>query len=165
MWCTDSLTSNNCTRCPHCIYVFCIRLRTNGDFRLLACSILSMSTFGWFSSVWFILADVSEPSVRSIFKGLMYEVWMVRGERGIYIYRVWVCSRWQGQWGREASGVQIHWKKIRTQRNTHNNLTATRLAPLYLPFHTYPSTLNRPIPDASLPHWPCHLEQTRTRYI
>jgi len=26
-----SLTFNNCTFCPHCIYVFCIYLRTNGD--------------------------------------------------------------------------------------------------------------------------------------
>ena len=23
-WCTNSLTFNNCTLCPHCIYVFCI---------------------------------------------------------------------------------------------------------------------------------------------
>jgi hypothetical protein len=23
---------NNCTLCPHCIYVFCIYLRTNSDF-------------------------------------------------------------------------------------------------------------------------------------
>ena len=30
-WCTKSLTFNNCTRCPHCIYVFCIYLRTNSD--------------------------------------------------------------------------------------------------------------------------------------
>ena len=29
--CTNSLTFNNCTFCPHCIYVFCIYLRTNGD--------------------------------------------------------------------------------------------------------------------------------------
>ena len=28
---TTSLTSNNCTLCPHCIYVFCIYLRTNSD--------------------------------------------------------------------------------------------------------------------------------------
>ena len=28
-WCTNSLTFNNCTLCPHCIYVFCIHLRTN----------------------------------------------------------------------------------------------------------------------------------------
>jgi hypothetical protein len=27
-WCTNSLTFNNCTLCPHCIYVFCIYLRT-----------------------------------------------------------------------------------------------------------------------------------------
>ena len=25
------LTFNNCTLCPHCIYVFCIYLRTNND--------------------------------------------------------------------------------------------------------------------------------------
>ena len=30
-WCTTSLTFNNCTFCPHCIYVFCIYLRTNSD--------------------------------------------------------------------------------------------------------------------------------------
>ena len=29
--CTTSLTFNNCTLCPHCIYVFCIYLRTNSD--------------------------------------------------------------------------------------------------------------------------------------
>ena len=30
-WCTNSLTFNNCTFCPHCIYVFGIYLRTNSD--------------------------------------------------------------------------------------------------------------------------------------
>jgi hypothetical protein len=30
-WCTTSLTLNSCTFCPHCIYVFCIYLRTNSD--------------------------------------------------------------------------------------------------------------------------------------
>jgi hypothetical protein len=30
-WCTTSLTSNNCTLCQHCIYVFCVYLRTNSD--------------------------------------------------------------------------------------------------------------------------------------
>ena len=30
-WCTNSLTFNNSTLCPHCIYVFCIYLRTNSD--------------------------------------------------------------------------------------------------------------------------------------
>ena len=28
---TNCLTFNNCTFCPHCIYVFCIYLRTNSD--------------------------------------------------------------------------------------------------------------------------------------
>jgi predicted DNA-binding antitoxin AbrB/MazE fold protein len=41
------------------------------DFKLSPCSVLSVSTFGCFPGVWFILADVLEPSVRSIFKGLM----------------------------------------------------------------------------------------------
>jgi hypothetical protein len=30
-WCTNSLTFNNCTLCPHCIYVFCVYLITNSD--------------------------------------------------------------------------------------------------------------------------------------
>ena len=30
-WCTSSLTFNNCRLCPHCIYMFCIYLRTNSD--------------------------------------------------------------------------------------------------------------------------------------
>ena len=30
-WCTNSLTFNKCTFCPHCIYVFCIYLRSNSD--------------------------------------------------------------------------------------------------------------------------------------
>ena len=30
-WCTNSLTFNNCTFCPHCIYVFCIYLWTNSE--------------------------------------------------------------------------------------------------------------------------------------
>jgi len=29
--CTTSITFNNCRLCPHCIYVFCIYLRTNSD--------------------------------------------------------------------------------------------------------------------------------------
>ena len=29
--CTTSITFNKCTLCPHCIYVFCIYLRTNSD--------------------------------------------------------------------------------------------------------------------------------------
>ena len=30
-WCTTSLTFNNCTLRPHCIFVICIYLRTNSD--------------------------------------------------------------------------------------------------------------------------------------
>ena len=32
-WCTNRFLSfNNCTFCSHCIYMFCIYLRTNSDF-------------------------------------------------------------------------------------------------------------------------------------
>jgi hypothetical protein len=31
MWCNKSLTFNNCTFCPHYIYVFCIYVRTNSN--------------------------------------------------------------------------------------------------------------------------------------
>jgi len=31
MRCTSSLTFNNCTLCPHRVYVFCIYLGTNSD--------------------------------------------------------------------------------------------------------------------------------------
>jgi hypothetical protein len=34
------------------------------DFKLSLCSVLTVSTFGCIPSVWFILADVSHPSVR-----------------------------------------------------------------------------------------------------
>jgi len=33
--CTTSITFSNCTLCPHCIYVFCVYLRTNSDLRHL----------------------------------------------------------------------------------------------------------------------------------
>jgi hypothetical protein len=46
----------------------------NHDFKLSLCSVLTVSTFGCFPSVWFILADVSEPSVRSIFKPLKMDL-------------------------------------------------------------------------------------------
>jgi hypothetical protein len=32
MGCTTSFIFNNSIFCPHCIYVFCIYLRTNSDF-------------------------------------------------------------------------------------------------------------------------------------
>jgi hypothetical protein len=43
------------------------------DFKFSLCSVLTVLTFGCFPSVRFILADVSEPSVRSIFKGFVSE--------------------------------------------------------------------------------------------
>ena len=34
------LTFNNCTFCPHCIYVFCIYLRTNSNLCHLQCKLI-----------------------------------------------------------------------------------------------------------------------------
>jgi hypothetical protein len=51
------------------------------------------------------------------------------------------------------------WKPLlHTLKEKRDKLyTITRPQPdtclLYLPLHTYPSTLNRPLPEASLPHW------------
>jgi hypothetical protein len=36
--------------------------------------VCSMSSFGWFPGVWFIIADVSEHSICSIFLGRRFEV-------------------------------------------------------------------------------------------
>jgi hypothetical protein len=44
------------------------------DFKLSLCSVLTVLTFGCFHSMWFILADVSEPSVTSIFKPLKMDL-------------------------------------------------------------------------------------------
>ena len=43
-WCTSSLTFNNCTFCPHCIYVFCIYLRTNSDLCHLQLKLIGFIT-------------------------------------------------------------------------------------------------------------------------
>jgi hypothetical protein len=51
----------------------CVEL-TILDFKLSPCSVLTVSTFGCFPGVWFILIDVSEPSVRSIFKPLKMDL-------------------------------------------------------------------------------------------
>jgi hypothetical protein len=48
------------------------------DFKLSLCSVLTVSIFGCIPSVWFILADVSEPSIGSISKVLS-----VRGDQPI----------------------------------------------------------------------------------
>jgi hypothetical protein len=65
---------------------------------------LTVSTFGCFPSVWVILADVSDPSVRSIFKGLKCEWW----EKSV----VFICTvpglfrdgRSNGGWRRQVLG-------------------------------------------------------------
>jgi hypothetical protein len=44
------------------------------DFKLSPCLIFSVLSFGCFSGVWFILADVSEHSICSIFKADDLEV-------------------------------------------------------------------------------------------
>jgi hypothetical protein len=52
------------------------------DFKLSPFSVLTVSTFGCFPGVWFILTDVSEPSFRSIFKGLKCVADTVNTEHG-----------------------------------------------------------------------------------
>jgi hypothetical protein len=47
------------------------------DFKLSPCSVLSVSTFGCFPGVWFILADVSEPS--QVHLQRLVEVWETNG--------------------------------------------------------------------------------------
>jgi hypothetical protein len=44
------------------------------DFKLSPCLEYSMSSFKWFPGVWFIIADVSEHSICSIFLGRRFEV-------------------------------------------------------------------------------------------
>jgi hypothetical protein len=44
------------------------------DFKLSPCLEYSMSSFGWFHGVWFIIADVSEHSIYSVFIGRKFEV-------------------------------------------------------------------------------------------
>jgi hypothetical protein len=46
-WCTTSLTFNNCTLCPHCIYVFCIYLRTNSHLCHLQYKLICLYFVGW----------------------------------------------------------------------------------------------------------------------
>jgi hypothetical protein len=46
-WLRDAptgLTFNNCTFCPHCIYVFCIYLRTNSDLYHLQYKLMVFTT-------------------------------------------------------------------------------------------------------------------------
>jgi len=43
-WCNNRLTFNNCTLCPHSIYVFCIYLRTNSELCHLQHKILVFIT-------------------------------------------------------------------------------------------------------------------------
>jgi hypothetical protein len=52
------------------LYQFHLQYDSISCFKLSLCSVLTVSTFGCFPSVWFILTDVSDPSVRSILKGL-----------------------------------------------------------------------------------------------
>jgi hypothetical protein len=59
------------------------------DFKLSPCLEYSMSSFGWFPGVWFIIADVSEHSICSIFLG--------RRRRGITQKKTYYLSLHMGQ--------------------------------------------------------------------
>ena len=45
------------------------------DFKLLPCSLCSMFSFGYFPSIWVLKADISEPSIGSIFIGIFTCLW------------------------------------------------------------------------------------------
>jgi hypothetical protein len=83
-----------------------------------------MFSFGYFPGFRLSFADVSEPFVMSIFKGWMKNM-NVRGERGIYIYRVRVSTGWQDQWGRGASGIG----PFRVASLTEGSETSAKLNP------------------------------------
>jgi len=72
--CTNSLTFNTCTLCPHCIYVFCIYLRENSDLCYLQHKLI-----GFYSRDEKCLQRGTDwvfkySSLRFVFKGLMYFV-------------------------------------------------------------------------------------------
>jgi hypothetical protein len=71
-WYTNSLTFNNCTLCLHCIYVFCIYLRTNSDL----CH-LQHKMIGFYNRDEKCLQRGTDwvfklSSLRFVFKGLMW---------------------------------------------------------------------------------------------
>ena len=79
-WCTTSLTFNNCTLCPHCIYVFCIYLRTNTDLchlqHKLTCATYSINWLVFITEMKSVYSAVRTGSVNkavcaSSLKGLM----------------------------------------------------------------------------------------------
>ena len=68
-----SLTFNNCTLCPHCIYVFCIYLRTNSDL----CH-LQHKVVGFITEKKSVLRGTDwvfkESSLRFVFKELILDI-------------------------------------------------------------------------------------------
>ena len=70
MRCTSSLTFNNCTLCPHCIYVFCIYQRTNSDLCHLQHKLIGFITE--MKSVYFAVrtGSLNKAVCASYLKGL-----------------------------------------------------------------------------------------------
>ena len=66
----QQLTFNNCTFCPHCIYVFCIYLRTNSDL----CHLQHKLTGFYHRNEKLLLRGTNwlfkQSSLRFVFKGL-----------------------------------------------------------------------------------------------
>jgi hypothetical protein len=75
MWGTSfvGMLGDTCCRCQ-VKKVFNRGLWGHCDFKLSLCSVLTVSTFGCFPNVWFILGDVSDPSVKSTFKPLKMDL-------------------------------------------------------------------------------------------
>ena len=64
---------NNCTFCPHCIYVFCIYLRTNSDLCHLQHKLIGFYNRGEKCLLHGTNWVFKYSSLRFVFKGLIYE--------------------------------------------------------------------------------------------
>jgi hypothetical protein len=66
------LTFNNCTLCPHCIYVFCIYLRTNKDLCHLQHKLIGFYTYKRDENCLLRGTDraFNYSTLRLVFKGL-----------------------------------------------------------------------------------------------
>ena len=71
------ITFNNCTLCLHCIYVFCIYLRTNGDFCHLQHKLIGFYNHDEKCLQCGTDLDFKYSSLRFFCKGLIYFLYWV----------------------------------------------------------------------------------------
>jgi len=115
MWCTTSLTFNNCTLCPHCICVFRIYLRTNSDL----CH-LQHKLIGFYSRDEKCLQRVTDwvfkySSLRFVFKWLMYcTITRILQKSDVYL------SKFKGIWRHSFTIFFLSRARIRDIIQTYN---------------------------------------------